>query len=70
MLPLLWMEMVDGVLKKKGSRNAGHTEGLKTIENIITESLKQEIRYLNTLHIFYRKLEKTKARNQFFIQNF
>ena len=33
-------------IKNRGSRNKGHTEGLKTIENIITESLKQDIRYL------------------------
>ena len=38
-------------IKNKGSRNKGHTEGLKTIENIITESLKQKIRYL-TLYTF------------------
>ena len=38
-------------IKNRGSRNKGHTEGLKTIENIITESLKQEIRYL-TLYTF------------------
>ena len=38
-------------IKNKGSRNKGHTEGLKTIENIITESLKQDIRYL-TLYTF------------------
>ncbi|MDA9158143.1 undecaprenyl diphosphate synthase family protein, partial [Candidatus Pelagibacter sp.] len=33
-------------IRNKGSRNKGHTEGLKTIENIITESFKQDIRYL------------------------
>ena len=38
-------------IKNRGSRNKGHTEGLKTIENIIVESLKQEIRYL-TLYTF------------------
>jgi len=38
-------------IKNRGSRNKGHTEGLKTIENIITESLKQEIRHL-TLYTF------------------
>ena len=38
-------------IRNKGSRNKGHTEGLKTIENIITESLKQDIRYL-TLYTF------------------
>ena len=38
-------------IKNRGSRNKGHTEGLKTIENIITESLKQDVRYL-TLYTF------------------
>ena len=38
-------------IKNRGSRNKVHTEGLKTIENIITESLKQDIRYL-TLYTF------------------
>ena len=39
-----------GVIKKK-SRNFGHKEGLKTVEKIIKESLKQKIRYL-TLYAF------------------
>ncbi len=38
-------------VKNKGSRNKGHTAGLKTIENIINESLKQKINYL-TLYTF------------------
>ena len=38
-------------LKKKNSRNAGHKEGLKTIEKIIKESIKQKIKYL-TLFAF------------------
>ena len=38
-------------IKYKGSRNKGHTAGLKTIENIIEESLKQKIKYL-TLYTF------------------
>ena len=38
-------------IKNKGSRNKGHTAGLKTIENIIEESLKQKIKYL-TLYTF------------------
>jgi len=38
-------------IKNKGSRNKGHTAGLKTIENIINESLKQKINYL-TLYTF------------------
>ena len=38
-------------LKNKRSRNAGHKEGLKTVEKIIKETLKQKIRYL-TLYAF------------------
>ena len=38
-------------LKKKNSRNAGHKEGLKTVEKIIKESIKQKIKYL-TLFAF------------------
>ena len=33
-------------LKNKNSRNLGHKEGLKTVENIINYSLKKEIKYL------------------------
>ena len=38
-------------LKKRNSRNAGHKEGLKTVEKIIKESIKQKIKYL-TLFAF------------------
>ena len=38
-------------LKNKNSRNAGHKEGLKTVEKIISESLKQKIQHL-TLYTF------------------
>jgi undecaprenyl diphosphate synthase len=38
-------------LKHKNSRNAGHKAGLKTIQKIIKESLKNNIRYL-TLYTF------------------
>jgi len=33
-------------LKNKNSRNLGHKEGLKTVENIINYSLKKDIKYL------------------------
>ncbi|MDB3983232.1 undecaprenyl diphosphate synthase family protein, partial [Candidatus Pelagibacter sp.] len=33
-------------LKKKKSRNAGHKEGLKTVEKIIKETIKQKIKFL------------------------
>jgi undecaprenyl diphosphate synthase len=38
-------------LKYKNSRNAGHKAGLNTVEKIIKESIKQNIRYL-TLYAF------------------
>jgi len=38
-------------LKKRNSRNAGHREGLNTVEKIIKESIKQKIKYL-TLFAF------------------
>ena len=38
-------------LKHKNSRNAGHKAGLKTVEKIITESVKQKVKYL-TLYAF------------------
>ena len=33
-------------LRNKHSRNAGHKAGLKTVEKIIKESIKQKISYL------------------------
>ena len=38
-------------LKNKNSRNAGHKAGLKTVEKIIKETIKKEIKYL-TLYAF------------------
>ena len=38
-------------IKNKGSRNEGHSAGLKTLENIIKESLNQKIKHL-TLYTF------------------
>jgi len=38
-------------IKKKNSRNAGHKEGLNTLEKIIKETIKHEIQYL-TLFAF------------------
>ena len=38
-------------LKHKNSRNAGHKAGLKTVEKIIAESVRQKIKYL-TLYTF------------------
>ena len=38
-------------VKKKNSRNLGHAEGLKTIEKIIKETIKNKIKYL-TIYAF------------------
>ena len=38
-------------IRKKKSRNAGHKAGLKTVENIIAETIKHKIKYL-TLYTF------------------
>ena len=38
-------------LKNKNSRNSGHRAGLNTVEKIIKESIKHEIKYL-TLYVF------------------
>ncbi len=38
-------------IKYKNSRNAGHKEGLKTVEKIINETIKNKIKYL-TLYAF------------------
>jgi undecaprenyl diphosphate synthase len=38
-------------LKKNNNRNYGHKEGLKTVEKIISESIKQKIKFL-TLYAF------------------
>ena len=38
-------------IKHKKSRNAGHKEGLKTVEKIIKETIKNNIRFL-TLYAF------------------
>ena len=38
-------------LKNKNSRNAGHKAGLKTVEKIIKETLRNKIKYL-TLYAF------------------
>ena len=33
-------------LKKKKSRNYGHTRGVEVVENIISESISKKIKYL------------------------
>ena len=38
-------------IKKRNSRNAGHKAGLKTVEKIIKESIKNKIKHL-TLYAF------------------
>ena len=38
-------------LKKKNSRNYGHTKGIETVELIINAAIKKKIKYL-TLYVF------------------
>ncbi len=38
-------------IKKKKSRNYGHNQGVKVVENIITEAISKKIKYL-TLYTF------------------
>ena len=40
-------------LKYKNSRNAGHKEGLKTVEKIIKSSIKIKLKFLNIICFFY-----------------
>ena len=40
-------------LKYRNSRNAGHKEGLKTVEKIIKSSIKNKIKFLNIICFFY-----------------
>ena len=53
-------------IKKKKSRNYGHSEGVKVVEKIIEEAISKKIKYLTLIYFFNRKLEKTKKRNKFF----
>ena len=47
-------------LKKNKTRNCGHIQGINTVEKIIQASIKKKIKIFNIIHIFIRKLEKTK----------
>ena len=42
-------------LKNKNSRNAGHRAGLNTVERIIKETIKNNIKFLTRSHIYYFK---------------
>ena len=47
--------------ENKNSRNAGHKAGLKTVEKIIKETIKNNIKHL-TLYAFQQKIGKTKRK--------
>ena len=53
-------------VKNKGSRNLGHRAGLGTIESIIEESLRQDIKYL-TLYTFSTENWKRPAKEILFL---
>jgi len=53
-------------IKHKISRNAGHKAGIKTIENIIEETIKEKIKYL-TLYTFSTENWKRPKKEIFFL---
>ncbi len=53
-------------IKHKKSRNAGHKAGIKTIENIIEETIKEKIKYL-TLYTFSTENWKRPKKEIFFL---
>jgi undecaprenyl diphosphate synthase len=53
-------------LKKKKSRNYGHQQGLKTVENIVKYSIKKKIKFL-TLYIFSTDNWKRPKKEIFFL---
>ena len=55
-------------LKHKNSRNAGHKAGLKTVEKIIAESLKQKIKYLTLYTFSTENWKRPKKEIQFLFQ--
>jgi len=55
-------------IQNKGSRNLGHRAGLKTIEEIIEETIKQKIKYL-TLYTFSTENWKRPKKEIFFLFN-
>jgi len=55
-------------LKHKNSRNAGHKAGLKTVEKIITESVKQKIKYLTLYTFSTENWKRPKKEIQFLFQ--
>jgi|TARA_B110000438_G_scaffold294773_1_gene336696 undecaprenyl diphosphate synthase len=55
-------------IKFQNSRNAGHREGLKTVEAVIKESLKSKIKYL-TLYTFSTENWKRPKKEIFFLFN-
>ena len=55
-------------LKNKNSRNAGHKAGLKTVEKIITESLRQKIKYLTLYTFSTENWKRPKREIQFLFQ--
>ena len=55
-------------LKHKSSRNAGHKAGLKTVEKIIIESVKQKVKYLTLYTFSTENWKRPKREIQFLFQ--
>ena len=55
-------------IKHKKNRNAGHRAGLKTVEKIIKESVKQNIKYLTLYTFSTENWKRPKREIQFLFQ--
>ena len=55
-------------LKHKNSRNAGHKAGLKTVEKIIAESVRQKVKYLTLYTFSTENWKRPKREIQFLFQ--
>ena len=55
-------------LKHKNSRNAGHKAGLRTVEKIITESVRQKVKYLTLYTFSTENWKRPKKEVQFLFQ--
>ena len=55
-------------LKNKNSRNSGHKAGLKTVEKIIAESLRQNVKYLTLYTFSTENWKRPKKEIQFLFQ--
>ena len=54
-------------LKNKNSRNEGHKAGLKTVEKILREALKQELKYITLFTFSTENWKRPKKEIKFYL---